>query len=391
MNKSNESIVVVFRFFWMFIPILSVFIPFAESLDISMTEFFVTQSVFGIVVCILEVPSGYLADLFGRKKVIVLGSFVSGCAFVYLNFVEGFRGLLVFDALLGVSMAMVSGADYSLMFDSIKSKMKSPDRKVQGQWVSRYQRSTLLGESLSAFSAALVGLVGLNMIFSFSAIVGWFPFMICLFLKEVTIERMDSSKHSDNFKKVLRVLFSDSKFLRLLFFNWLVWSLSTMCIVWLIQKYLHDFEVSLWAMSLLWGGYTLVSFFANSKAFYLEEKFGSKKCLLWCSLITGLAYLVLPLVPVIVACLVFCIFYVARGIFQPIFNEGLNHRIEDEYRATANSIMSLAFRLAFVVIGPLMGLGVDHISLNFVFIVLGIVFLVFGMVLLRPFLNMEAK
>ncbi len=385
----NAKVIILFNFLWMFIPVISVLVPFIISLGISMTDFFLLQSFFGAVIVIMEIPSGYVADLFGRKKVLIFGALTSGLGFVVLYFTTKLWHLYIHEFLVATSMSLISGADYALFFDSIKDQIKTTNRSVQVKWTSYFMAASFVGEACAALLSSILSFFSISYVMLATLIVGWFPFVISFFLKEVKVNKMNKKKHKENFKLVFKCLFMDSVFLRRLILNFVIWSLSTMCVVWLIQKYWEENHLPLMWFGLLWAAYSVIGALSNHYSYELENRFGSKVILMVCALLVSCAYLMVPHVGFIFGIITLSLFYISRGIFQPLFKEGLNHRLREEFRATANSIYSLIFRLAFVVIGPFLGLYVDKFELMGLFTVLGVVFLSFIVVFLLPFLNMK--
>jgi hypothetical protein len=47
-----------------------------------------------------------------------------------------------------------------------------------------------------------------------------------------------------------------------------------------------------------------------------------------------------------------------------LFYDALNRRIPDDFRATVNSLVSLAVRSLFIVTGPLLGWALDNLGMN---------------------------
>ncbi len=381
----NAKLIILFNFLWMFIPVISVLVPFMTSLGISMTDFFLLQSFFGAVIVIMEIPSGYAADLFGRKKALIFGALMNGLGFLVLYFSTKLWHLYIHEFLLAVSISLISGADYALLFDSIKTI----GRSAQVKWTSYFMAASFVGEACAALVGSVLSFFSISYVMFATLIVGWFPLIASFFFKEIEVNKMDKKKHKENFKLVFKHLFMDSAFLRFLIINFVIWSLSTMCVVWLIQKYWEENNLPLMWFGLLWAVYSVIGALSNHYSYKLENKFGSKAILMICALLVSAAYLVVPHVGFICGIIVLSLFYIARGFFQPLFKEGFNHRLKEEFRATANSIYSMVFRLAFMVIGPFLGLYVDQFSLMGLFTILGALFLSFTVFFLLPFLNME--
>ncbi len=64
--QGNFWKVYAYRFlsdFWLIAPIM---VPYYEANGLSATQVFVTQAIYGASLLVLEIPSGYLADVIGR-------------------------------------------------------------------------------------------------------------------------------------------------------------------------------------------------------------------------------------------------------------------------------------------------------------------------------------
>ena len=66
----------------------------------------------------MEVPSGYLADRYGRVAVLRAGGVFWSLSWLLLLGVDDFAGLVVFELLGGLGAALLSGADLALLFDT---------------------------------------------------------------------------------------------------------------------------------------------------------------------------------------------------------------------------------------------------------------------------------
>jgi MFS family permease len=64
----------------------------------------------------------------------------------------------------------------------------------------------------------------------------------------------------------------------------------------------------------------------------------------------------------------------SRGLSTVILADGLNRRLNAEFRATVNSLVSLGSRTAFILVGPLLGLVVDVYGVETALLALAVLF-----------------
>ena len=377
--QSNVIKINLFCFFSMFLIIVPVIVPYFMSLGLTMGQIFLTQAVFCLSIAIFEVPSAYLGDLLGRKYLIVVGSFIMGIGFTLLLKAESFLALCFYEAILAIGASFVSGADLSILYDSIDES-----RQAKLKALGEFQSFQLLGEALAAVCCSLLMVYGFKDVLQAQFIVGWLPFVIALSIKEPPIERMDKKMHRQNISEVLSHVFKDDKFLQLVFINMVTWSVCTFSAVWLIQKYWFESNVGLSNLGYFWAVCNLTAAIVGQFAAKIEKKIGSKLCLILIAIIPIASYITMGLTGGLVGISCTLGFYISRGLNMVILKEAFNHRIPSKFRNTANSLSSLCFRLTFFILGPLIGLIVDFKGLDFALVSCGVLFLLGFMGLMIP-------
>ena len=76
--------------------------------------------------------------------------------------------------------------------------------------------------------------------------------------------------------------------------------------------------------------------------------------------------------------------FAVRGLFSVCFMDALNRRIDNDYRATINSLLGFGFRLGFIVAASALGVVFDRFGLNAAVLSLGCFALLVIMLLLVP-------
>lgn len=87
---------------------------------LTLGEVFLFEAVFRAVVISAEVPTGMIADRYGRRLSIMVGSTLTVTAFLAFGTGSDLALLLATYALLGIGEAFMSGADSAMLFDSLR-------------------------------------------------------------------------------------------------------------------------------------------------------------------------------------------------------------------------------------------------------------------------------
>ena len=161
-------------FFQVFLVILPVAVPFFQSKGLSMQEVFSLQALFGLVVLLTEVPSGYLADLLGRKNTLIVGAILAGIGQSFLLVADGFWTLAIFEFFLALSHSLISGADLALLYDTELALGR--DEEDQRQVVGRLYGARTFSEALAGVACTAVLLFAtFEELVYLQVVIGWLP------------------------------------------------------------------------------------------------------------------------------------------------------------------------------------------------------------------------
>ncbi len=380
-KNSMAKRIYLFSFFFNFLVIIPVIVPLFGSLGLSMRQVFEVQAIFGLAVMFAEIPTGYLGDMWGRKKILLLGSFINAIGFTWLPFAQGYSGIVLFEVIVGVGMSFVSGSDISLLYETVS---KPQQRKS----LAGLQMASVSGEGVASVLASLLVLVALHSVTVANALTAWIPFLIALSFKEAPYEKMPSHGHLENFARVFRHIFAGpDRMLRMIFINLTVWSLATFFAVWLHQKYWEQIGIPLSAFGWLWAAFGIAAGLIGMQAHHWELRWGIRPLMIAQALLAIVAYFAMTCIVGPAGGLICFMFGASRGITQLLLRDAMNTRIPSGFRATANSISSFCFRLSFAICGPGIGYLIDRFSMTPALYVLGTVFLAAFAGLLIPLIR----
>lgn len=359
--RRNLRLLQLFRVLNSAMVLMPVIVPFFTENGLNQTEIFMLQSAFAAAILILEVPSGWLADHFGRKVSLVLGGILAATGMLMYANAFGFWPLLAAEMVLGLGASFISGADSALAYDSLAAT---------GQ-TEKYRRFESRSMMWSSISEGVAGVVGGFLAAASLRNVVWAEFAVyaslipvALMLKEPKRQRSTSARNA--FKDVLRVtkyaLHGHKEIKWLIFFGAIV-NTMTLTMSWLAQPYYLAAGIPLQVFGFLWAAqFAAIAVFAA-----LAERFESlgRKFVLVSFVALGVGgYLLLGAAQVWWMLPALLAFYFVRAVSNPVLKDYVNRLVESDVRATVLSVKSLVQRLLFIGAGPLVGYFMDVYSLQ---------------------------
>lgn len=361
--KSNILKMYLFRFFssfWLIVPVL---IPYYRSAGLAATQVYLVQSIFLIAVLLLEVPSGYMADVIGRKKTMIIGTFFLPAGLAVYYFSNNIWGFACAEILIAVAISCWSGADSALLFDTLKQLKKQDEyKKVQG----RAEMITRVGDGLASVTGGLVGLVSIKFPFLINIATGLIMIPIAFSLAEPARKMMKTTGgHVKNLLGIIAYSIRDKKIRPYIILSGLV-NGSGIIGVWAYLLFYGQLGLSTGYNGLFHALLGFAGGWGAAIAYKAEKKLGAR-----------LAFMLLFTIP-----LGFCMFGGFKSYFiipfafinsfiwnmsYPIILDLLNRQVKSGIRATVISVSSMARSVFFIVISPLFGKITDTYSLSAAF------------------------
>ena len=109
-----------------------------------------------VAVFLFEVPTGVLADTYGRRRSVITGFILMGSGFALEGSIPEFAAVLAAQAVWGVGYTFISGALEAWIAD------EDPDRDL-GRMYLRGEQADYIGSFVGIPASVLLGLVALNL------------------------------------------------------------------------------------------------------------------------------------------------------------------------------------------------------------------------------------
>ena len=331
-------------------------IQLQESL--SLTQIGFLFAAISISSFLFEVPTGAIADIYGRKVSTILGYFLCGFAVISIFFVSNFYGLLIIFFLWGIFGTFISGAKQSWVADNLKFNKRS---ELLENFFIKYSSFIKISLFLAGFIGAFfVKQFGLDIIWMVTGISLIISGLILLPTKEYKISK-DADK---SFKGLMNQSHSSIKYglkhkillgLIVAIFFVSFWNTFGGDIVW--QPFLRNIGFPIYAFGLLFSGITLVGAFVPYLAKPLLKKIGKENKFLALMILVQILIVILVLFAGhwIFGVLLLLLAHTAFDLYSPIRMNYFQRFVPSKMRATITSFEGMIVALAFALAAPLAG------------------------------------
>jgi MFS family permease len=357
-NITKLYLIKVAKWFMLFMPII---VLFYQENGLEMQDVFLLQGVYSVAIVLLEIPSGYLADVLGRKQTLIIGSFLGFGGFVIYSFSYGFWGFLLAEMTMGIGQSLISGADSALLYDSLKA-MDRQDKylKTEGRMVS-------IGNFAEAIAGILGGLlaeISLRTPFYAQTAVAFLGIPAAIMLIEPVRQRKLSKMGFRDILAIVRYALVENRQLKWNIIFSAVIGATTLTMAWFVQPYFRHVDLELSLFGVFWTLLNMTVAVASYFAYKVEYRLGQVKMILFIAILIPLLYFITSRIDMIWGIAVLFLFYLVRGVATPVLKDYINRIAESQTRATVLSVRNFLIRVLFAGIGPFLGWYTDHYTLS---------------------------
>jgi predicted MFS family arabinose efflux permease len=339
------------------------------SEGLSMFQISIILAVSSYTTFFTDIPTGAIADIFGRKTSVVISYIFSGLLFILVPFSSNFYYLLILFFIWGVSQTLETGAYEAWVVSHLKHNKKS---KLIEEF---FAKSSSIG-NLAVFigplvAALLVTKIGMKPIWTIQGIAILICAVFLLFGKEhfrkqktrvreyarKTIKQsVTAAKYSAKHPRLARMLIA-------LFFI----ALFLICGGFLWQPYLMQFNMPLEYFGYLLSLGGLLGIVVPILANKISQKFKSKYNYIALIIIAAMILLigVLFIRSLLFGAIAILFLYLWNSLFFPVEEPIFQRFIPEKMRATIGSFRSTIFALAGGIVTIIFGFMVDVIGATY--------------------------
>lgn len=367
---------------------MPVVVPFYMENSLGMSEVMLLQGIYSVAIVMMEIPSGYFADVLGRRKTLLIGTVLGFFGFFTYSLSFGFWGFLLAEIILGLGQSLISGADSAMLYDSLLDQKREKEYlKFEGRITSFGNISEAAAGVLGGFLATLslrAPYIGQSLIALIAIPAAWY------LVEPVRHKTMENPRFSDIIKIVRYSLFENIKLRRNILFSALIGT-ATLTMAWFVQPLFQRIELTIEWYGILWSALNLIVGLTAAVAYKIESGLGERASVILIAILIPAGYLAIgPTKTYFVIPLLF-LFYIVRGFATPVLKDYINRMAESNVRATILSVRNFIIRFNFALTGPFLGWYTDTYSLKTALILAGVLFMVLSMLTMTMFLKTVKK
>ena len=331
--------------------------PFFTEHGLGTAEIFLLQSIFSAAYLLWEIPSGMIADRLGRAFSIKISAPIATAALIAYGLSGQFWQFVICELLLALSNGLISGIDTALLVDSLKADGREKD------FVRVQQRIDGLGYASTAAAVpvaiALVHFLGVSSTIVADGVTTGMGAYFALKLVEAPRSNGGQNKLRRSAWHVLRELIGKPHV------RWLValktiLNTATYIGFWISALYYQALGIPVVLFGAILAVRNLLKAWLAHR-FHKDGNVARKET--FYSAVIGAVYVAMATRQLWLAWTI-----LGHDVVQALGSSPLTHRlnahIDEDHRATLNSVANLVQRLSYTIAGPLVGLAIDTTSLS---------------------------
>jgi MFS family permease len=377
--QRNLRLFVAYRAGTSLLVYIAISLPFYQSLGLDLGQIGWLYAINGLTVFAFDIPTGFIADRIGYRRMMIAGVAVQAVGFGLLALTYWQWTVFGLQVVLGLGQAIARGADGPLARKSANNS---------GVEFAPYSRR---GVTAMGFSEAVASLVALVLILllqdsaprvaiGLQALIYVAVLYIPWRMHEVLPVRSDASvktsiwstaafvyRHLRELVHTVRDELTVNKEARWLLLYGATIGCTTQTVVNLVQPYFQQLHLETWEFVLWWAGYhALWAVFSWISGWYerLLGRWGALASLVGWGIATNAA---MVLAGGYAGLLVMVVFYFIRGIQMPIILDYTTNVVPEGRQATLMGVQTSVQFAMYSVMNIVLGYVAEHISVQAAF------------------------
>ncbi len=354
-----------FQLWW---PIWVVYL--LEMRGFSLTEISLLGGPFWLVMVLAQVPTGAVADRWGRKWSLLLGTVFFSWSIIVFGLSSNYALVLISYLGWAIALTFQSGAGGALLFDSLRALGREDDfERLTGRLSAVMSLAGLCGILLGApFAAA----TNLSVPILTSGLIAALAAPVALSLREPPVAE---AERSEGYASLLRdsaaILRQRPAVLRMLVYAALM-GVAAFAPALFIQPFLRAHDVGVGNLGFVQTPNLILTIAGALLAYRASALLGKRALFAGMPVIMAASYVLLGAWGSVYAYAGFFPIAAMQGFSRPATADYINQRIPSGQRATILSLNQLLFSLALAPLEPALGFIGDHWGLVWIFRVLAV-------------------
>ena len=370
MNKIKRNIKVdyIYRFLSSFDITSGIWVLYLGYKGMNLIQIGILESIFHITGFISEIPTGVMADLIGRKRLIVLGRTTALISTIIMLYSNSFWEFGIGFVLSAWGYNMNSGSEEALLYDSLKELNREEEYlKISG----KLNLIIEIAQGLSVFIGGILSEKSFNLSYIVAVLVGICALGISTKFKETSlIQKEDKVRLIVHFKECINTLKENKKLIKILMFFPIIFTFTTI-IYFYGQQYFQDLGFSKIIIALIFLVHGIFSALGALICGKIEKTLKNKTSIAISTLI-GINIILFSLTKGSISIIIFWTLGFLTSILQPISSNKINNLVESKQRATIISVNSMFFSIMMILFFPLIGYIAEKLSIQNSFIIVGL-------------------
>lgn len=345
-----------------FTPILILFLQFNH---LNYKEIFWVFTIASVFSLIIEIPTGIFADLYGKKKSIIISKFGIFVSYVLFGFSSTFWMFLLSQIVYELGNSFRTGTETAYTYDYLDQNKKTSPSYTEVKGKQKFYAR--VSESLAALIGGfLAKFLGYNWVFLIAAIPAFLNFLIALSWEEIKERKSNKFNFKESIthaKNSMRELYTKANLFKITI-NMMLFASIVAALQKFIQPYMVAANIPIEYFGIIYSVALGLAAVVVMYSYLIEEKFGTINTINAMSFLGIIPLLILGLGHVsIFGVVLFFFVIIIENIRSPIANNEFHNLVKSKQRATLGSIMELFKSFGNIIILPIMGYFADAFSI----------------------------